>query len=127
MDCFPLVSKVQSAHQAARVQGKSACMPLPDELWSIIIDVFAESHGIRAAKELRKVSRVSRVFATAARTHPEFLTTARPAMQRWRCGSSAASKARRASRERERGGMVSAPFGGAVRLLSESDHNHCVA
>ena len=86
-------------------------MPLPDELWSIIIDVFAESHGIRAAKELRKVSRVSRVFATAARTHPDNCSPRDAAMAMWKLRR----KARRGPKSiaRERGGMVSAPLGGA--------------
>ena len=53
------------------LQSTSACTPLPDEMWDIILAVFAEGHGIRAAKELRKVARVSRVFASAARTHPD--------------------------------------------------------
>ena len=70
-------------------------MPLPDELWSIIIDVFAESHGIRAAKELRKVSRVSRVFATAARTHPDNCSPRDAAMAMWKLRR----KARRAARK----------------------------
>ena len=49
----------------------SQCAHLPDDLWMMIIETIAEQHGLRAGKELRKQARVSRVFATAARDHPD--------------------------------------------------------
>ena len=44
---------------------------MPDDTWLFIIRSIVQSHGLRAAKELRKVGRVSRVFALAARAHPD--------------------------------------------------------
>jgi hypothetical protein len=37
----------------------------------LIIRAIVQSNGLRAAKELRKVGRVSSVFAQAARSHPD--------------------------------------------------------
>lgn len=44
---------------------------LPDALWELIIDFFELSHTIRAAKELRKIARVSRIFGYRARIHED--------------------------------------------------------
>ena len=47
------------------------CPQLPDDTWLMIIRFIVQSHGLRSAKELRKVGRVSSVFARAARAHPD--------------------------------------------------------
>ena len=49
---------------------------LPDVLWELILDFFEHSHTIRAAKELRKIARVSRIFAYRARIHEDNITAA---------------------------------------------------
>ena len=98
-------------------------MPLPDEMWDIIIAVFAAGHGIRAAKELRRVARVSRVFASAARTHPDNCSPGDAALAMWKLRR----KARPTIIDGEREGIGSVPLDGAMRLLSESDSIHCVA
>ena len=57
----------------------STCPRLPDELWSIIVDFLACTSGLRAAKQLRKVARVSKLFALRARLHPDNI------IPEWRC------------------------------------------
>lgn len=47
---------------------------LHDVLWELILDFFELSHTIRAAKELRKIARVSRIFAYRARIHEDNIT-----------------------------------------------------
>jgi hypothetical protein len=49
---------------------------LHDVLWELILDFFELSHTIRAAKELRKIARVSRIFAYRARIHEDNITAA---------------------------------------------------
>ena len=49
---------------------------LPDVLWELVLDFFEHSHTIRAAKELRKIARVSRIFAYRARIHEDNITGA---------------------------------------------------
>ena len=51
--------------------GSSACAELPDEIWANVIGIFTAKHGLRAAKMLRKVARVSRLFALHAAAHPD--------------------------------------------------------
>ena len=47
---------------------------LHDVLWELILDFFELSHTIRAAKELRKIARVSKIFAYRARIHEDNIT-----------------------------------------------------
>ena len=56
---------------ASQTSSGSRCMPLPEEVWLVIIDHVQLRNGIRAAKELRKMARVSKIFAHAARAHPD--------------------------------------------------------
>ena len=44
---------------------------LPEDVWTIVIATFTAKHGLRAAKMLRKVARVSRLFALHAAAHPD--------------------------------------------------------
>ena len=44
---------------------------LPDDPWLRIIELLADNAGLRAGKMLRQMARVSRVFAQAAREHPD--------------------------------------------------------
>ena len=49
----------------------AACAELPEDVWTIVIATFTAKHGLRAAKMLRKVARVSRLFALHAAAHPD--------------------------------------------------------
>jgi len=49
----------------------AACAELPEDVWTIVINTFTAKHGLRAAKMLRKVARVSRLFALHAAAHPD--------------------------------------------------------
>ena len=49
----------------------AACAELPEDIWAIVIAIFTAKHGLRAAKMLRKVARVSRLFALHAAAHPD--------------------------------------------------------
>ena len=51
--------------------GSSVCAELPEDIWAIVIAIFTAKHGLRAAKMLRKVARVSRLFALHAAAHPD--------------------------------------------------------
>lgn len=37
----------------------------------MVIDDLKDMHGLRAAKELRKIARVMKLFAHEARSHPD--------------------------------------------------------
>ena len=52
---------------------------LPDDLWSVILDFLVCTSGLRAGKELRKIARVSHLFAHRARHHPDNV------VPEWRC------------------------------------------
>ena len=49
----------------------SGCPDLPDDVWLMVIDDLKDMHGLRAAKELRKIARVMKLFAHEARSHPD--------------------------------------------------------
>ena len=47
------------------------CPDLPDEIWLKVVNHLKDMHGLRAAKELRKIARVMTLFAREARSHPD--------------------------------------------------------
>ena len=44
---------------------------LPDDFWRMVIDKVCELEGLCAAKQLRSYARVSKLFARAAKRHPD--------------------------------------------------------
>ena len=58
---------------------ESMCPVLPHDLWSVILDFLVCTSGLRAGKELRKIARVSHIFAHRARHHPDNI------IPEWRC------------------------------------------
>jgi len=49
----------------------STCPQLPARVWLHVLNMFNDSNGLYAPKELDKISRVSTLFFYYARTHPD--------------------------------------------------------
>ena len=50
----------------------TGCPELPEDAWHTIIESFVDMHALRAAKMLRKYARISHVWWSRAREHPDF-------------------------------------------------------